>query len=220
MRGEVLNIDPDGAGLISGDDGKRYSFHTREVAQFIVQAGDRIDFVAIDDHATEILLLASSPTAFRSSDYSRSRKPDPDPGTPWGYFTRCMGKYVDGEGRAPPREYWWFVFFRMLFLLALVLPGLIIIGANEGNDTATGIGGLVVLLAGLFYVVTILPDLAAKIRRLHDIGVTGWAVLLVIIPLGPLVVLFMLVMSSNAYANTYGPVPSSSRQDRGDGRWD
>lgn len=220
MRGEVLDIDDGGAGIISGDDGARYRFHNRDVTRFIVQKGDRIDFVAVDGQATEILLLSASATPFRSTDYTQSRRVEPDAGSPWGYFARCMSKYVNGDGRAAPREYWWFVFFRFAIIIAVATPGIVIGIALPDDDAASAIAGLSVVLGGLVFIGTILPDLAGKVRRLHDMGVTGFAILLGIIPFGSLVVLIMLIMPSNAYPNSYGPVPQPARPDRGDGRWD
>lgn len=219
MRGEVLEIGPDGAGLISGDDGSRYSFHNREVTRFTARSGDRIDFVPLDGVATEILLLSSAP-AVAPWDYAGSRKAEPDAGSPWRYFLRCMSKYADGEGRAAPREYWWFFFFRYLLIIAPALPGIIIAGVAPESDVAGTITVLLILIAALVYIATILPNLAGAIRRLHDIGVTGWAVMLNILPFGGLIVFIMLIMPSNPHRNSYGPVPAPARPDRGDGLWD
>lgn len=220
VRGEVLEVGPDGAGQISGEDGVRYPFHTREVSRFIIQWGDRVDFIPVDGRATEIMFLASTPQIPRAADYTRSRRAQPDAGSPWGYFLRCMSKFADGECRAPPREYWWFVFFRVLMIGGLVLPGLIVGGSTSDEDTGGLIAFLSVAAAALVFLATFIPDLVAKVRRLHDIGVTGFVILLGLIPGGSLVVLIMLVMPSNRYANSYGPVPPPARPDRGDGRWD
>lgn len=219
MRGEVLDIDADGTGVISGDDSRRYSFRTSEVTRFIIQVGDRIDFVPDEDCATEIMLLSAAPSAFAST-YRHSRRVEPDAGSPWRYFLRCMSKYATGEGRAAPREYWWFVFFRVVILLGLFVPVLVATVIGAESDTGSLVVALFVLLAGLFWLVTLLPDLVAKIRRLHDTGVTGFALLLYVVPFGSLIVLIMLILPSSPHANQYGPAPALPASDRGDGRWD
>ena len=219
MRGEVLDIDADGEGIISGDDSRRYSFRTSEVARFIIQVGDRIDFVPDEDRATEIMLLSAAPSAFAPT-YSYSRRVEPDAGSPWRYFLRCMSKYATGEGRAAPREYWWFVFFRVVILLGLFVPVLAAAAIGAESDAGSLTAFLFVCLAGLFWLATLLPDLVAKVRRLHDTGVTGFALLLYIVPFGSLIVLVMLILPSSPHANQYGPVPPLPASDRGDGRWD
>ena len=64
------------------------------------------------------------------------------------------------------------------------------------------------LLAPLFGLATILPALAASVRRLHDIGKSGWWVLLHLIPvIGFLVMLYFYLQPSEPGTNEYGPPP-------------
>ena len=56
-----------------------------------------------------------------------------------------------------------------------------------------------------------LPGLGVHIRRLHDVGKSGWWVLLQIVPLiGTLVLLYFLVKPSEKGTNKYGPQPSET----------
>ena len=210
MQGEVIEVSGDGDALVSGDDGVRYAFATRDVRGFIVQRGDRIDFVPVDGIATEIVLLSSRPS--RSSQLlGDSARPDAGETSPWGYFVRCMKKYIDGYGRARRREYWYFVLFRVIVVgLPLLLGG--IASAIEGgvgeDPSPVSIGFMV--LGGLAYVGTMIPNLCAMIRRFHDVGLTGWLVLLNAIPyLGSLITFIICVLPSEARPNTHGPVPGS-----------
>ncbi|MFE8643531.1 DUF805 domain-containing protein [Sphingomonas sp. NCPPB 2930] len=94
-------------------------------------------------------------------------------------------KYVDFSGRASRSELWWFFLFQVL---ALVVSGLI-----------HNLVYLVVVLALL------LPALAVGIRRLHDVGRSGWWLLISVIPLvGSLVLLYWMVQPGDAGSNAYG----------------
>ena len=64
VRGEILSYDAStGVGLISGDDGARYDFTSAALqSPAVPAAGVRVDFVPEGAAATQILILAGSPT--------------------------------------------------------------------------------------------------------------------------------------------------------------
>ena len=64
VRGEILSYDATtGVGLISGDDGARYDFTSAALqSPAVPAAGVRVDFVPEGSAATQILILAGSPT--------------------------------------------------------------------------------------------------------------------------------------------------------------
>ena len=64
MRGEILSYDTTtGIGLISGEDGARYDFTSAALqSPAVPAAGVRVDFVPEGAAATQILILAGSPT--------------------------------------------------------------------------------------------------------------------------------------------------------------
>ena len=54
----------------------------------------------------------------------------------------------------------------------------------------------------------IIPSIAVGVRRLHDIGKSGWMMLVVFIPfVGAIWLLILFVMDSKPGANEYGPNP-------------
>lgn len=68
------------------------------------------------------------------------------------------------------------------------------------------------LAYGLFYfvyaLVAFLPGLAVTVRRLHDVGKSGWMLLLVFIPLvGAVWLMVLLCSDSESGENEYGPNP-------------
>ena len=98
----------------------------------------------------------------------------------------CFTKYVGFEGRATRSEYWWWVLFIVLVSIAL--------GALKLQ-----------MLSGVFSLGVLLPLLAVGARRLHDIGKSGWWLLIYLIPLvGWLVLLFFAMQPSQPGSNEYG----------------
>ena len=67
------------------------------------------------------------------------------------------------------------------------------------------------MVSGLYTLVVFVPSLALSVRRLHDIGKSGWWMLISLIPLvGPLIVLFFMVKDSQPGTNEYGPNPKEA----------
>ena len=73
----------------------------------------------------------------------------------FNYYVTCLKKYVDFSGRATRSEYWYF--FLMNSLVGLVL----------------GIMGLY-NLSNIYSLFVLIPGLAVFVRRMHDIGRSGW----------------------------------------------
>ncbi|MDD9884825.1 MAG: DUF805 domain-containing protein [Gammaproteobacteria bacterium] len=85
----------------------------------------------------------------------------------------CFRKYADFSGRATRAEYWWFVLFVVLVSLGLGVIDCSVLGSGCDIDTF-GYGAL----SWLWILAILLPDLAVGARRLHDIGRSGWWLLL------------------------------------------
>jgi len=110
------------------------------------------------------------------------------------YFSR----YVTFRGRAGRAEYWWAMLFIALANIAL---SLVDYGALGASPEEPGV------LATLFAFGTILPTLAISVRRLHDIGRSGWWLLIVLIPLvGVIVILVFHLMRGSDGPNRFGGV--------------
>lgn len=113
-------------------------------------------------------------------------------------YRRCF----DFSGRSRRRTFWLFFLFAVLCALLLQLV-----------DTAFGLrvmSGRVGVLEALFGLVTIVPALALKVRRLHDTGRSGWWILLQLVPLlGSLIVFVFLLQKGDGGYNRYGLVPSA-----------
>ena len=100
-------------------------------------------------------------------------------------ISTCLKKYAAFDGRASRSELWWFFLFSLLAQAA---------GSVIGQ-----------IVAGLVALVLLLPGLAVSVRRLHDIGKSGWFVLIGLIPLiGVVILIYFYVQPGAAGANEYG----------------
>ena len=120
-------------------------------------------------------------------------------------FIRTI-KSWNGEGRAQRSEYWWgglaYSFCLGFVLVMLMVPASFMFmdpSSTEADFAMFMMLFTVVLL--IFYI----PLLSQTIRRLHDIGYSGWFVLLGLIPyIGGFILFIMCVLPSQPHPNKYG----------------
>ncbi len=119
------------------------------------------------------------------------------------WYLKVLKQFADFNGRARRQEYWMFVLFNMLFVFA---AGMLDRLLNLANET-TGIGPLY----GLYVLAVFIPGIAVAIRRLHDIGKSGWMLLVALIPIvGAIWLLVLMVREGDRGENKYGPDPKSA----------
>ncbi len=112
------------------------------------------------------------------------------------WFLLALKKYADFTGRSRRKEYWMFLLFNVLIAVGL--------GIVDGILETVFIGGL-------FALATLIPGISCAARRLHDTGRSGWWLLISFVPLvGVLVVIYFLVLDSDAGDNAYGPNPKAA----------
>ena len=99
--------------------------------------------------------------------------------------------YSNFNGRASRKEYWMFYLFYMIFAIVAMVV-----------DVILGFG-----FVYLLYVLALLiPGLAVGILRLHDVGKSGWWLLISLIPLiGAIWIIVLLATDGTADNNIYGP---------------
>lgn len=207
MRGEVIDYGA-GSGLISAEDGKRYTFSEDAIARRdgFVGLGSRVDFIPDGETATQIYGLPQKPRLpFESTNEDLDL---------WAYFRKCMRLYANGDGRARRKEYWSFMLFSWLFAVAGFLVVFLVCAPFIGSGEEPGAGasiliGLVAILAIVALVIAFLPPSYAVLsRRLHDVGMSGWFALISLIPyVGGLFVLVIALIPSQEATNRYGPYP-------------
>ncbi len=120
------------------------------------------------------------------------------------YFLEALGKYAVFSGRSRRSEYWFFVLFTCLIAMALALAGLYVAKVTGGPPT------LAKYLVDFFSLLVFIPSLAVSVRRLHDVGMSGWWILLNLVPFGSLVIMGFSVQDSQPGDNKYGPNPKEA----------
>jgi len=122
------------------------------------------------------------------------------------WYLKVLKQYADFGGRARRKEYWMFVLFNVIF--AIVAMGLDnLLGISFGDIPY----GPIYALYGL---AVFIPGLAVVVRRLHDIGKSGWWILIGLIPIiGSIWILVLLVTDSESGTNKWGPNPKTNAEE-------
>jgi len=116
------------------------------------------------------------------------------------YYLEVLKKYAIFSGRARRSEYWYFVLFNLIFMLVAM-----------GLDNLLGTT-ISVLPYGYFYfalaIAMLIPGLAVFVRRMHDIGKSGWWYFIAFIPFVGAIWLLVLCCTEGVNGdNEYGADP-------------
>ena len=95
-----------------------------------------------------------------------------------------MGNYANFKGRASRSEYWRF------YGITIVIAGIFNVLSALVMDTA--LASVVGLISIVYNLVILLPSIGLAARRLHDIGKSGWMLLISLIPFGIIYVIYLL----------------------------
>ena len=126
------------------------------------------------------------------------------------YFIETITKrYAKFDGRASRSEFWYFVLFYILVDIPVVLLDAFVVSPMLGATPEQAMQGGILQM--LYALALLIPSIALAVRRLHDIGKSGWWYLLIFIPIvGVLVLLYFFVQDSQPGANAYGPNPKTA----------
>ncbi|WP_367321530.1 DUF805 domain-containing protein [Streptomyces sp. HUAS ZL42] len=112
------------------------------------------------------------------------------------WFIEVLKKYAVFSGRARRKEYWMYTLFVVIIYIALAIVGAAL---------------KAVWIPLIFWAAILLPSLGVSIRRLHDTGRSGWAILFGLIPLvGGIILLVFMASEGEAGPNKYGPNPKEA----------
>ena len=125
------------------------------------------------------------------------------------FLDTVKNRYADFNGRATRSDYWYFVLFTVIISIVLNLIDTYAINPLLGMTPEEAVKGG--LLSGIFALALFIPQLGLGVRRLHDIGKSGWWYFIILVPiLGILVLLFFFVTDSQVRKNQYGPNPKGA----------
>jgi uncharacterized membrane protein YhaH (DUF805 family) len=111
------------------------------------------------------------------------------------WFMIVLKKYADFSGRARRKEYW--MFFLMCVVISFAI-GFVFSFIGMILGMGAGLGNIVGLL---FTLAILIPSISVGVRRMHDIGRSGWWLLV------PIVNLIFMFFDSQPGSNEYGANP-------------
>lgn len=100
---------------------------------------------------------------------------------PMDAYLKVLSNFAVFSGRARRSEYWYFVLINAIISIVL--------------------GYVIPILSTVYFIAMLLPSLAAAVRRMHDVGKSGWFILI------PIYNLVLAVSDSQPGANEYGENP-------------
>jgi uncharacterized membrane protein YhaH (DUF805 family) len=124
------------------------------------------------------------------------------------YYLKAFKNYATFNGRATRTDYWMFALINLIFgIIAMIIDHLL--GTCFKLDLAMGTQTMLYgYVYAIYNLVVFIPGLALGVRRLHDVGKSGWFFLIVFLPLiGAIWLLVLFCTDSQAGENAYGPNP-------------
>ena len=116
------------------------------------------------------------------------------------YLKVLKEHYADFKGRARREEYWMYTLFNGIASLILIM---IFGGIGVAMDSPG-----ILFFSYIYFIATFVPSLAVVVRRLHDVGKSGWFLLIGLIPfVGPIYLLVLYCTDSEHGANQWGENP-------------
>ncbi|MGB6128328.1 MAG: DUF805 domain-containing protein [Psychrilyobacter sp.] len=108
------------------------------------------------------------------------------------YYLDVLRKWKNFGGRSDRREYWTFILVNFAINIGLAMAEQMISPENS-------------IFSGIYALFILIPGVAVAIRRLHDIGKSGWMQLIILIPLvGWIWFLILMAKEGESGKNQYG----------------
>lgn len=111
------------------------------------------------------------------------------------WYLEVLKKYAVFSGRARRKEYWMFFLYNLIIAFALgFIEG--IADINPKSDDS--------ILASIYQLAIFIPSIAVGVRRMHDVGKSGWFLLI------PIYNLILACTEGTQGDNEYGADPKVS----------
>lgn len=141
----------------------------------------------------------------RADGYHQPFQIKAEPDSPIEWMVKPINRYFDFNGRSSRKEFWMFalgqaIVYSVLFVVLSVLDHEV---SMEAPLVLFGVLAMV-----LFALATAIPNIAVQVRRFHDQEVSGWFVLVNLIPyIGSFIVIVMMCLEGTKGTNRFGPDP-------------
>ncbi len=108
------------------------------------------------------------------------------------WYLTVLKKYAVFGGRARRKEYWYFYLFNIIICSILgFIDGFFGISPESKGS----------VLGNIYTLAVLIPSIAVSARRMHDIGKSGWFMLI------PIYNIILFITEGNKGDNQYGPDP-------------
>lgn len=104
-----------------------------------------------------------------------------------------LNNYANFNDRSRRSEYWWWALAYFIAYIAIYTAGSIL-----------GLGEILATLLGL---ALLIPNIAVAVRRFHDIGKSGWWLLIAFIPILGFIALIYFFVQPSEGPNRFGEGP-------------
>ena len=110
------------------------------------------------------------------------------------WYLKVLQNYAGFEGRARRKEYWMFFVFNLLISYGLQIIAVI-------SDTP-----VLMFVYVLYALIVLIPSIAVGVRRMHDVGKSGWFIIV------PLYNLYLACTVGDHLDNQYGRNPKAEEE--------
>ena len=127
------------------------------------------------------------------------------------YLKVMRDNYTNFSGRARRKEYWMFTLVYVIIstgctVLDNVLGTVFMMDAGPLGEISMGYGWAYIIC----WLIHFIPGLALAVRRLHDVGKSGWFYLIFLIPIiGVIWLLVLFCLEGKKEDNKYGSNPKA-----------
>ena len=112
----------------------------------------------------------------------------------WEWYLDAWRNFGNFEGRSSRAAYWYFALVHLIISLMCLFLDVAFFRWPYP------------FLTTLYYLASFFPGLSLSVRRLHDRNISGWLILIGVVPiLGTLILLYQFAQDSKPGDNRYGP---------------
>lgn len=120
-------------------------------------------------------------------------------------FPLFLKNYAAFNGRSSRGAYWWLALAYSLISIAVAIADMVLF-----SNIVASLGGSGPISI-LFSLATLVPSLAIAVRRLHDVGKSGWWLLIMFTIIGIFLLLYWYVQPGQRAENKFGPDKEAGR---------
>ena len=108
----------------------------------------------------------------------------------------CFKKYATFDGRARRSEFWYFCLFCLLIGIVTLYIDISILGYSVEEEYTPS--------NTIAYLAVFIPSISVTARRLHDIGKSGWWMLLALTGIGIILLIIWYATDGEKKKNRFG----------------